>query len=98
MSRAYPIWNEVEACIYASGKSYGARDTSQATVRIGTSKKNSEVLVTHTTTRRVKGEYTVFTFGVDTGAGLKILARKWMHTKTREWFDTEPPELTAEAA
>ena len=98
MAYSYPIWNVVEACIYKSGKSYGARDTSECTVRVGTSKSNSEVLVKHVTTRREAGPYTVFKFGVDTGAGLEILKTKWMHTKTREWFDSEPAELAKEAA
>jgi len=88
--RAYPIWNEVEACIYKSSKSYGARDTSECIVKVGTSKSNSELLVRHTTTRRTIGDYTVFRFGIDTGAGLEIVAEKWMHTKSKTWFETQP--------
>jgi hypothetical protein len=90
MAYSYPIWNEVEACIYKSSKSYGALDTSSTVIKVGTSAKNSEKLVEHTTTRRTDGDYTVFTFGVDTGDGLQIIARKWMHTKTKEWFDSDP--------
>lgn len=92
MSRSYPIWNDVKACIYSSSKSYGARDTSECAVRVGTSKSNSELLCTHVTTRREHGgAWTVYTFGVDVpGKGLEILARKYMHNKTREWSDTDP--------
>lgn len=91
MNRHYPIWNVVSACIYKSRKDYGARDTSECTVRVGTSKKNSEVLATHCTTRRPHGDdWTVFTFGVDTGTGLEVLTRKYMHNKTHEWRSTDP--------
>ena len=96
--RQYPIWNVVEACIYKTGKSYGARDTSECTVRVGTSKSNSEVLVKHVTTRREIGDYVVFKFGVDTGTGLEVLKTKWMHLKTRQWFDSEPREMQSAAA
>lgn len=95
MAYSYPIWNDVEACIYKSSKSYGAKDTSEATVRVGTSAKNSEVLVTHCTTKRIEGDYTVFKFGVDfeDGKGLQVLKTKWMNTKTKEWFDEKPVKL-----
>ena len=48
----YPIWNDVNACIYKSSKSYGARDTSQAEVLVGSSQSNSHGLAKHITTRR----------------------------------------------
>jgi hypothetical protein len=93
MSRAYPIWNDVSACIYKSGKSYGARDTSEATVYVGTSKNNSEFLAKTITTRRSFGQHhTVFRFGIDTGKGLKVIATKYMHNKTRAWTTTPPKE------
>ena len=95
--RAYPIWNEVTACIYASGKSYGARDTSECRVKIGTSKKNSELLVHHVTTRRELDGFAIFSFGVDTGSGLKIIAQKWMNLETQEWHDTMPAALKVAA-
>lgn len=85
MSYSYPIWNDVTSCIYNSSKSYGARDTGEVTVRIGTSSKNSEFLCTHVTTRRIEGENTVFTFGVDYGAGFIPIVRRVMETKTRAW-------------
>lgn len=70
MSYAKPIWNEVEACIYKSSKSYGAKNTSSVTVSVGSSSKNSHELVKHVTTRRFYDEYKgyekvcVFKFGV----------------------------------
>ena len=98
MSRQYPIWNAVNACIYQSDKSYGARDTSTTTVFVGTSASNSEFMVEHVTTRRIEGAYTVFRFGVRTvqGGPLVVLKTKWMHTKNQTWFDDEPAELRAE--
>lgn len=50
----YPIYNRVEACIYKSNKSYGAKDTSHSTVFVGSSAKNSYQLVDVTTTKRFK--------------------------------------------
>jgi len=93
--RAYPIWNEVTACIYKGGKSYGARDTSEVAVKVGTSKSNSELLVRHVTTRRELDGFAIFNFGVDTGGGLEVLKQKWMNLKTHEWHDTMPAELVA---
>lgn len=95
--RSYPIYHVVEACNYKSSKSYGSIDTGKTAVVVGTSKKNSKPLVTHSTTRRTEGDYTVFRFGVDLhdGNGLNVLRTLWMHTKTREWYTTAPVELTA---
>ena len=94
MARSYPIWNQIEACIYKSGKSFGAKDTSKTTVYVGTSRSNSEPLVEHITTRRIIGDYTVFVFSVDCndGKGLQILKRLWMNNKTHEWYTTNPLE------
>lgn len=50
--RSYPIWNEVTACIYGSSKSYGAKQTSAVTVKVGTSSRNSHEFVHHATTHR----------------------------------------------
>lgn len=50
----YPIYNKVEACIYKSDKSYGAKNTSHSTVFVGSSSKNSHQLVDVTTTKRFK--------------------------------------------
>lgn len=50
--RQYPIWNEVESCIYASSKSYGAKQTSNVNVKVGTSARNSHDFLTHRTTCR----------------------------------------------
>ena len=99
MAYSYPIWNDVKACIYKSSKSYGAKDTSEVNVRVGTSASNSEHLVSHYTTRREQGAYTVFTFGYQLpGQEPEVVTRKWMHTKSRAWFDAEPVELSEAAA
>lgn len=50
----YPIYNKVEACIYKSDKSYGAKNTSHSTVFVGSSSKNSHQFVDVTTTKRFK--------------------------------------------
>jgi hypothetical protein len=50
--RSYPIWNEVEACIYNSSKSYGAKLASNVNIKVGTSARNSHDFLTHRTTCR----------------------------------------------
>jgi hypothetical protein len=52
MSRQYPIWNKITACIYKSGKSYGVKETGEVEVCVGTSSSNSHVFVKHTVTHR----------------------------------------------
>lgn len=52
MSRSYPIWNKITACIYQGDKSFGAKQTSEQTILVGSSAKNSETLATIITTKR----------------------------------------------
>ncbi len=53
MSRQYPIWNKVTACIYNSSKNYGVKETGVVDVYIGTSNSNSHHFCEHKTTHRV---------------------------------------------
>jgi len=53
MSRSYPIWNKVTACIYKSGKSYGVKERGEVDVFIGTSASNSHRFLFHKTTHKV---------------------------------------------
>mgnify|MGYP003115820762 FL=1 len=68
MSRSYPIWNKVTACIYGSSKSYGVKADGQVDVVVGTSAKNSHDFVSHKTTHRLHDngdrEYRFFVDGV----------------------------------
>lgn len=64
-SRSYPIWNKIQACIYQSDKSFGAKEESTTTVLVGTSKSNSHELVNHRTIRRENENEVVFKFYVD---------------------------------
>tara|TARA_Y100000385_G_C12779431_1_gene502866 strand:+ start:168 stop:434 length:267 start_codon:yes stop_codon:yes gene_type:complete len=41
MSRSYPIWNEIDSCIYEGKKSYGIKDHGELTCYIGTSPQRS---------------------------------------------------------
>ena len=52
MSRQYPIWNIITACIYKSGKSYGVKNTCEVEIRVGTSSKNSHTFLKHRVTHR----------------------------------------------
>jgi hypothetical protein len=53
MSRAYPIWNKVTACIYQSSKNYGVKEKGVVDVYIGTSNSNSHHFCEHKTTHKV---------------------------------------------
>jgi len=64
-SRNYPIWTKVEACIYKSDKSFGAKDTSTQTIMVGTSPKNSHEIAQICTTRREVDDKVVFKFSLD---------------------------------
>ena len=48
----YPIWIDVDACVYKSSKSYGARDNNVERVLVGTSSSSSELFCTRKVTRR----------------------------------------------
>ena len=52
MSRSYPIWNDVTACIYQSSKSYGVKNDGMVNVKIGTSASNSHAFLDHRTTHK----------------------------------------------
>lgn len=41
MAHSYPIWIDVQACIYNSTKSYGVKERGNQTYLVGTSTKNS---------------------------------------------------------
>ena len=80
MSRSYPIWVDVDACIYKSSKSYGAKDTNNQKIYVGTSANNSYLLAEVTTTRRVIGDETYFKLGIDG----KVIKTIIMNNKTKE--------------
>ena len=52
MSRQYPIWNKITACIYKADKSYGVRESGEVKIVVGTSSSNSHAFVTHAVTHR----------------------------------------------
>jgi hypothetical protein len=45
MSRSYPIWNRIQACIYKKSKCYGIKNDGSNEILIGTSKSNSHSFV-----------------------------------------------------
>lgn len=97
--RSYPIWNDVTACIYNSGKSWGAIDTAEVGVKVGTSGRNSNDFVRHVTWKRQRGPYTIFKFGVDLldGNGFHTLKTGYLD-ENGNYHEGEPPEDSAEAA
>jgi len=66
MGYSKPIWIDVEACIYQSSKSFGAKDTSKQTIYVGSSAKNSHEFAEIIVTRRIDDEgNVVFKLSVD---------------------------------
>jgi len=64
--RSYPIWNDIQACIYKGVKSYGVKNEGIVNVKIGTSQTNSHNFLTHTTTvKRHDKNLQEFRFYVD---------------------------------
>ena len=68
--QSYPIWHNVQACHYKSSKSYGGMNTSQDTIVVGSSARNSYEFVSCITTRRfythdTHGPVCVFKYSVD---------------------------------
>jgi len=93
MARSYPIWNDVLACIYKASKSFGAKNTSNIKVRVGSSAQNSHLFVEHTTTHREhdNGDRE-FRFYVDGECIRRAVLRKGK--RNLEWLDPHSP-LTA---
>ena len=95
MSRAYSIWNDVEACIYNSSKSWGAKDTCNVNVNVGSSSKYSNHFVSHTTTKReIKKNLFEFRFYVNK----QIIKRALFDnlTKSFNFIDLEPCTMAQE--
>lgn len=69
MSRQYPIWNKVTACIYKSFTGWGVKDTGATTICVGSSSKNSYDFLDTCVTKRDKvwkgRDCVVFSYSVD---------------------------------
>ena len=69
MSRSYPIWNNITACCYQSGKSYGVKETGENNICVGSSPSNSHDFLKTIITKRLrfyKDELcVVFSYSVD---------------------------------
>ena len=65
MSRQYPIWNEIQACIYKNDKSFGAKNVSECEILVGSGKSNSHCLAHIKTTRHEYPKRIVFKFWLD---------------------------------
>jgi hypothetical protein len=76
--KSYPIWNNVEACIYKSPKSYGVKKDGKVKVCVGTSASNSHDFVEHVTTyRQLSDGSREYRFYVDG----KCIKRAVLHNK-----------------
>ena len=93
--RQYPIWNNVEACIYKSSKDWGARERSEVTVNVGSSASNSHEFVTHKVTHKLlDGGNREFRFYVD-----GVCLKRAVVTAAKEFklygYDTDPDEIVS---
>ena len=84
--RQYPIWHDITACNYGSSKSYGSLETAATEVLVGSGKNHSHKLIEHTTTRRERHGWIVFTFGVDKYNGERWIGYEIVH---RCWVDPD---------
>lgn len=52
--RSYPIWNNITACCYQSGKSYGVKETGENNISVGSGANNSHDFLKTIITKRLK--------------------------------------------
>jgi hypothetical protein len=82
MTKSYPIWNEVEACIYNSSKSYGVKEKGIVNVKVGTSRTYSFDFVNHKTTKKeITKDLLEYHFYVDD----VLIKRSQFNKKTKEF-------------
>ena len=67
--RSYPIWNKVQASIYNSSKSFGAKDDSGIEILVGNGANNSHLFVEINTKKIITDDKVIFKFYVD---GIKV--------------------------
>jgi len=78
MSRSYPIWNKVTACIYGSSKSFGAKDDSGIEILVGNGANNSHLFVELNTKKIITDDKVIFKFYVD---GVKVKEARFTNVK-----------------
>ena len=83
MSRSYPIWNDVKACIYKSSKSWGAKDVCEVNIYVGTSATYSNQFINHKTTKKeIQKDLIEFRFYVD-----QIILKRGLFDKKNKTFN-----------
>jgi hypothetical protein len=84
---SYPIWNEVQACIYKGSKSYGVKKEGIVNIKVGSSAVWSFDFIKHRTTRRMlTKDIAEFRFYVDG----KLIKRSQFNNKTKIYSDNLP--------
>lgn len=79
---SYPIWNQVQACIYKSDKSYGVKERGEVSIKVGTSRTYSFDFVDHKTTVKDIDKHTKeYRFYVDG----HLIKQAFFNTKTKEF-------------
>jgi len=65
MSRSFPIWVDVQACIYSGSKSYGVKETGYSKYKVGSSASNSHLMCTTNIRKIINVDNIEFRFTVD---------------------------------
>ena len=66
MTKSYPIWNKITACIYKGSKCYGVKNDGTNEILIGTSKSNSHEFVrTRVTHKKYEDGTRTYHFYID---------------------------------
>ena len=88
MSRQYPIWNKVLACIYKADKSYGAQNHNTHEIFVGNGAKNSKRIAKVEVIREDHFDLVSFTLKIDNKQLRTINFRLDNKGKAGEYLET----------
>ncbi len=88
-SRSYPIWNEINSCLYKSMQSYGVKDHSEIDMNVGQGARHSHLLCTIKQTRREYGDWVSFCVFIDD----KKVKQGYFNKKTKQFTRRKPNNL-----
>lgn len=100
MAHSYPIWNDIEACIYKSNKSYGVKREGINKIKIGTSASNSHDFATIKTTHKImdNGDRQFRLYVDDRLVKSAILRKGEDKVRMSEWVDLMPDDEDRKAS
>lgn len=87
--RSYPIWNEINSCLYKGKQSFGVKDHSEIDMFVGRGASTSELMATIKQTKETKGNWLIFRLGIDN----KVIKTMYFNLKTKKFTKRKPKEL-----